>query len=43
MEGKGFEVVHQMSTRDLYKVLYLVVLKFKIARNLSKHAASSQT
>ena len=41
MEGKGFEVVPQMSTRDLYNVLYQVVLKFKIARNLSKRAASS--
>ena len=43
MEGKGFEVVPQMSTRDLYNVLYQVVLKFKIARNLSKRVESFQT
>lgn len=41
MEGKGFEVVPQMSTKDLYNVLYQVALKFKIAHNLSKRAASS--
>ena len=43
MKGKGFEVVPQMSTRDLYNVLYQVALKFKIARNLSKRVASFQT
>ena len=43
MEGKGFEVVPQMSTRDLYNVLYQVALKFKIARNLSKRVESFQT
>lgn len=30
MEGKGFEVVPQMSTKDLHNVLYHVALKFKI-------------
>ena len=30
MEGKGFEVVHQMSTKDLYNVLYLVAVRFRI-------------
>lgn len=30
MEGKGFEIVHQMSTKDLYNVLYLVAVKFCI-------------
>ena len=30
MEGKGFEVVSQMSTKTLYNVLYLVALRFKI-------------
>lgn len=30
MEGKGFEVVHQMSTKELYTVLYFTALKFHI-------------
>ena len=30
MEDKGFDVVHKMSTKDLYNVLYQVALKFKI-------------
>ena len=30
MEGKGFEVVHQMSTKELYTVLYFAALKFRI-------------
>ena len=30
MEGKGFEVVHQMSTKSLYHILYITALKFHI-------------
>ena len=43
MEGKGFEVIHQMTTRNSYNVLYVIALKFKIARNLTKRAARAQT
>lgn len=30
MEGKGFEVVHQMSTKSLYQILNFTALKFHI-------------
>ena len=30
MEGKGFEVVHQMSTKSLYRILYITALRFHI-------------